>query len=370
MAHALPVVRSYHGESAEPLEAWTGFDAVELFFEAYGPETGRLVVPANAPFLHHTRSMPGGAGVFLEVDARDAGVPHVWTGRFQAPQFGGGSPSVSAQLAGPRSWLENVGVVGTGETAECASAAVRKALQAAKGPTYVRMDEGGYTGMRAPVDLSGQALWPLITALATERGEEPQLEAQPGAVDYMLRWSHPLEAPDLSGRATLIDGRNCVLGQSAHALGAPLTELVATAQSWDVGSEYVTSAAKVIAPVGARLGLRAALHMVATSAIGRSLAGDPVAPMPETTTREALELALQTALVRASIPRILAQINDVDDALWPLMTPGAVVGAQLRDPFGLMQRALVRIRTATFRPTPPRSCALSVELWATEASDA
>jgi len=363
------IVRAYHGESAEFLESWDETDAVEIAFEGYGPETARVVVPRTAPFVHRSRSAPGGTGVFLEIDATGLGVPDVWTGRIEGGQYSGDGADWTAQVAGPRSWIEEIGVAEMGKTRECAAVLVRRAFEAASAPTYCRIDpQSGYVGVGADDTPGGGDLWALATDITAKRGEEVFLVADRGAVGYTLYVRHPLGSPDLSPYCTLRHGDNCTLSSSANNLKRPRAELVGVANSYLAGAGL--QVASVAAPAGARLGLRAALAAPVHSATARALTGTTLAVMsPETPTIAALELELATTLRRAMAPTQAVQLADVDVALWPYMRPGYVVGASLPDPQGYFTRALLRIRTATFRVRPDLACSISGELWALEGQD-
>lgn len=359
-------LRTYHGESGEPIDVWEDVDACEIVFEEYGPKSAKTGLVRGVPALHHSRLMPGGLGAFLEIDARGLGVPDVWLGRIDVPQIGPGA-IVPIGATGPESWLASVGVAPSAESAEPAAWTVRRSIQEARRPTWCRFDAGSaYLGVRTTAVASAQSLWAQIEAYRADRDELPLFIADAGRVRFTVRWAHPLAGSEVQGDVRLVDGENCTLTSSAVGAGMTRDELVAVARSWGAGSGL--QAALVRAPRGAAIGRRGALAAVLQSAqLTGLLAGDVASGLPEIGERDALELALETRLRRLMVPPVLGQIADVDPALWPYCRPGNVLSATLHDPYGLFNRALVRITSATFRPTPPLACSLSVELWDAEA---
>lgn len=365
-------IRAYHGEAAEYIEDWAEYGTVEVTFSAYGPDVARIDVPRTAPFLHHTRSLPGGVGVFLEIDGRDFGVPDVWLGRMLAPQFDGDGAAVALSLKGPEEWLSRIGTPLSGATSAPSAAVVASAIQASRVQTHLVMDAAsGSRWSRVPVDLSGESLWALMTALAEQRGEEFWLAPRSGRVLCDVAWRHPLDSPDRSGEVTLEHGENCTLSSSALAVGMPLSEAVGIASSYAEGAEV--AAALVKAPPAARLGLRDALTAALSSLTVRRLAGvgtSQAIPAPEITSQAALEAMLEATLRREMVATCAVQVADIDMDLWPHLRPGTLLGAMFPDPFGLFEDAVVRVRTATFALAPTLSASISGELWAIGAAHA
>lgn len=366
-------VRAYHGEGGEYLEDWPGLGTVEITFSQFGPDTARVEAPRTARYLHHTRSMPGGVGVFLEVDGRGLGVPDVWTGRMQTPQFDGESPGVALPLKGPEEWLSRIGVPMVGATAAPSADIVRGVLDAARAQTWIRMGSASSTRWsRVPFDLSGQAIWALMTALAEQRGEEFWMTPRAGSVLFDVDWRHPLDAPDASDRVTLEHGYNCTLSSSALNTGLPLSDAVGVALSRGEGAEV--AAALVKAPPASRLGLHDALTASLSSLTVRRLAGvgtSGAIPAPEITSQQALEAMLEATLRRELSATATIQVQDVDPALWPWLRPGTLVGTRMPwpvDPFGLFEAAIGRIRTATFSLAPTLGCSLSLDLWSLDGA--
>lgn len=364
-----PTIRAYHGESGEPLEVWTDFGTVEVSFSRTGPDTAKIDVPRTAPYLHHRRSMPGGVGVFLEVDGRAMGAPDIWTGRLLSPQFSGDGETVSLSLKGPEEWLSRIGVPVVGRHTAPAAAIVQDAIQACPAATWLseRVQVGsGYAAI--PHETSGEALWPLMSGLAEARGEEFRLVARPGTVLFDLHWGHPLGAVDASAEVVLVHGKNCSLSSSAILAGLPLSELVGVALSFGEGAD-VSGALVKSAPVS-RWGRSNALTAALSSTSVRRLAGSGAAsealPAPELTSEQALIAMLETTLRREMVATATAQIQDVEPDLWRHLSPGTLVSCRLPDPSGLFSAAVARIRTATFRLAPELGCSLSLELWRLE----
>jgi len=361
-------VRAYHGEAGDYIEDWPGLGVVEITFSQYGPDVAHVEAPRTARYLHHTRSMPGGVGVFVEVDGRGLGVPDVWTGRMQTPQFDGESPGIPLPLKGPEEWLSRIGVPLAGTTAAPSADIVRTAIDSARVPTWLRMGTGSPTRWsRVPFDLTGQTFWAIMTALAEQRGEEFWMAPRAGSVLFDVDWRHPLDAPDASGQVTLEHGYNCSLSSSALNAGLPLQDAVGVALSLGEGAEV--AAALVKAPPTARLGLRDALTASLSSLTVRRLAGvgtSGAIPAPEITSQQALEAMLEATLRRELSATATIQVQDVDPALWPWLRPGTLVGTRMPwpvDPTGLFEAAIARIRTATFSLAPTLGCSLSLDLW-------
>lgn len=364
-----PKIQAYNGESGEPIEVWNEVGSVEVSFGQTGPDTAGVDVPRTAPYLHHRRSMPGGVGVFLEVDGRALGVPEVWTGRMLAPQFSGDAPSVGLGLKGPEEWLSGIGVPVQGSHTRPAAGIVQEAIQACPAQTWLAPTVQAVTALSSiPYETSGEAMWPLMTGLAEQRGEEFRLVARPGRVLFDVYWGHPLGAPDHSAEVMLVHGKNCTLSSSAIQSGLPLSELIGVALSYGQGADIAGALVKT-SPT-ARWGRSNALTAAMSSTSVRRLAGSGAAsealPAPEMTSEAALTAMLEATLRRESVATATAQIQDVDPALWPMILTGALVSTRLPDPFGLFTAAVARIRTATFRLAPDLACSLSLELWRLE----
>lgn len=364
-----PTIRTYHGESGEPLEEWTDFGVVEVSFALTGPDAAKIDVPRTAPYLHHRRSMPGGVGVFLEVDGRDLGAPDIWTGRLLSPQFSGDGETVGLSLKGPEEWLSRIGVPVVGRHTAPASAIVQGAIQSCPAQTWLAPTVQVGSGLAAiPYETSGEALWPLMVGLAEARGEEFRLVARRGEVYFDLHWGHPLGAVDASAEAILVHGKNCSLSSSAILAGLPLSELVGVALSFGEGAD-VSGALVKSAPVS-RWGRSSALTAALSSTSVRRLAGSGAAsealPAPELTSEQALIAMLETTLRREMVATATAQIQDVEPDLWQHLSPGTLVSCRLPDPSGLFSAAVARVRTTTFRLAPDIACSLSLELWRLE----
>lgn len=365
------VVRAYHGEAGEYLEDWRGFGAVEVTFGPYGPTDARIEVDRHRSYLHHTRSMPGGVGVLLEIDGTGLGAP-LWSGRMVAPQFDGDGPAVALGLKGPEEWLSRIGVPMVGATARPAADIAREAIETCRVPTWIVPPPAGASTRwsRVPVDLTGQTIWALLTALAEQRGEEFHLTPRPRSVYFDLDWRHPLDAPETD--VVLEHGRNCTLSSSALSTGLPLSDAVGVALSYGAGDEVVGSLVK--APPTSRLGTRDALTAALSTLTVRKLAGagstSETVPAPEITSQAALDAMVESMLRRSMSLTAVAQVQDVDPRLWPHLRPGVLVPVRLPDPFSLFTSAIARIRTATFALAPTLGCSLSLELWALEASRA
>lgn len=365
------VVRAYHGEAGEYLEDWRGFGAVEVTFGPYGPTDARIEVDRHRPYLHHTRSMPGGVGVLLEIDGTGLGAP-LWTGRMVAPQFDGDGPAVALGLKGPEEWLSRIGVPMVGATARPAADIAREAIETCRVPTWIVPPPAGASTRwsRIPVDLTGQTIWALLTALAEQRGEEFQLTPRPRSVYFDLDWRHPLDSPEAD--IVLEHGRNCTLSSSALSTGLPLSDAVGVALSYGAGDEVV--AALVKAPPTSRLGTRDALTAALSTLTVRKLAGSgstsETVPAPEITSQAALDAMVESMLRRSMSLTAAAQIQDVDQNLWHHLRPGTLVRTRLPDPYGLFSSAVARIVTATFSLAPTLGCSLHLELWSVDSAHA
>jgi len=365
------VIRAYHGEAGEYIEDWSGFGVVEITVGPYGPTDARVEVSRHAPFLHHSRSMPGGVGVLLEIDGTGLGAP-LWTGRMVAPQFDGDGPAVAMGLKGPEEWLSRIGVPMVGATARPAADIAREAIESCRVPTWIiPLPVGASTRWsRVPVDLSGQTIWALLTALAEQRGEEFMLTPRPRSVYFDLDWRHPLDSPEAD--VVLEHGLNCTLSSSALNMGLPLSDAVGVALSYGAGDEVVGSLVK--APPASRIGARDALTAAMSTLTVRRLAGtgstSETVPAPEITSQAALDAMLEAMLRREMVATCAAQVQDVDPRLWLHLRPGVLVRTHFPDPFGLFASAITRIRTATFALAPTLGCSLSLDLWALEASHA
>ncbi len=363
------MIRAYHGESGEPLEVWPDFGSVEVSFTQTVPDSAKIDVPRTAPYLHHRRSMPGGVGVLLEVDGRAQGAPEVWTGRMLAPQFSGDGDSVGLGLKGPEEWLSGIGVPLQGQHTRPAAGIVQEAIQSCPAETWLAPTVQAVTALSSiPYETSGEAMWPLMTGLAEQRGEEFRLVARPGRVLFDVHWGHPLGAPDATAAVVLVHGRNCTLSSSAIRAGLPLSELVGVALSFGEGADVAGALVKT--SPASRWGRSNALTAAMATTAVRRLAGHGSAsealPAPEMTSEAALTAMLAATLRREAVATATAQIQDVDPILWPLLVTGTLVSTRLPDPFGLFTAAVARIRTVTFRLAPELGCSMSLELWQLE----
>lgn len=364
-----PTIRAYHGESGEPLETWDQFGSVEVSFTQTGPDSASIDVPCTAPYLHHRRSMPGGVGVFLEVDGRALGTPEVWTGRMLSPQFSGDGEAVGLSLNGPEEWLSSIGVPIQGRHTRPAAGIVQDAIQSCPAQTWLAPTVQAVTALASvPYETSGEAMWPLMVGLAEGRGEEFRLVVRPGRVFFDVHWGHPLGAPDATAEVVLVHGKNCTLSSSAIRAGLPLSELVGVALSYGQGADV--AGALVKSAPSSRWGRSNALTAAMSTTSVRRLAGSGAAsealPAPEVTSDAALTAMLEATLRHEAVATATAQIQDVDPALWPLLVTGVLVSTRLPDPFGLFSAAVARIRTVTFRLAPELACSLSLELWQLE----
>lgn len=356
-------VRAYDGWSGQYLEDWCDISAVELVFDSHGPEQARLIAPATMPYWHHRRAMPGGRGVYLEIDARDWGLP-IWTGRLVNPQPSSGAAELSAQLAGPRTWLERYHAAVGNPTTEPASRIVYHALEQVRPSPPTRMLlEGAYLGAGGREDLAARSLWELITNLAQNRGEWPYFTALPGVVEYNLEWRHPLGAPDLTGTVTLRDGDNS-RWDALPEVDQKIEELLLVAQSWGIGSRVVGTKARASAVRA--FGRKAALTAVVESAGVQNTTGSTqtVVDAAVPTYQSAL-VATEARLRRLVNSVIPARIEVLDPELWPCLRPGVLVSGRWDDPHGLFARSVVQIETMTVAPLSCQ-CQLSAWLWDVE----
>ncbi len=364
-----PTIRAYHGESGEPLEVWTDFGSVEVSFSQAAPDSAKIDAPRTAPYLHHRRSMPGGVGVFLEVDGRALGAPEVWTGRMLSPQFSGDGETVGLNMKGPEEWLSRIGVPLQGRHTGPAAGIVQAAIQACPAQTWLAPTVQAVTALSSvPHETSGEALWPLMVGLAESRGEEFRLVARPGRVFFDVHWGHPLGAPDATADVVLVHGKNCTLSSSAVLAGLPLSELVGVALSYGEGADVAGALVKT-APSsrwGRSNALTAAMATTSVRRLAVSGAASEALPAPEITSEPALTAMLEATLRREMVATATAQVQDVEPALWPYLVTGALVSTRLPDPCGLFTAAVGRIRTVTFRLAPELACSLSLELWRLE----
>lgn len=364
------VVRAYHGDAGEYLEDWRRFGAVEITVGLEGPRDARIEVDRHRPYLHHTRSMPGGVGVLLEIDGAGLGAP-LWTGRAVGHQFDGDGAAVGMGLRGPEEWLSRIGVPMVGATARPAPDISREAIETCRVPTWIVPGGGASTRWsRIPVDLSGQTIWALLAMLAEQRGEEFCLTPRPRQIAFDLDWRHPLDSPEAD--VVLEHGRNCTLSSSALNTGLPLSDAVGVALSYGAGDEVVGSLVK--APPTGRLGTRDALTAALSTLTVRKLAGagstSETVPAPEITSQAALDAMVESMLRRSMSLTAAAQIQDVDQDLWHHLRPGTLVRTRLPDPYGLFSSAVARIVTATFSLAPTLGCALHLDLWSVDGAHA
>lgn len=354
-------VHAFDGWSGQFIEDWYDLGAVELVFEMWGPETARIVAPRHLPFWDRQRCMPGGRGVYLQVDATDLGLP-LWTGRLTSPQPSSTSPDVSAELTGPREWLERYHTALAGPVPWPAATIARAALMAnPPNPPLSYVEAGQHLGTPGDDDTAARPLWELLTTLAEGRGEWFYLTARPMVVAYDLHWWHPLAGDHRAGDVLLVNGVNAEFDPVPDIEGKLDTLLVA-AQAWHAGPRQNGSGARV-SPARA-FGRKAALEALATSLTTRWLTGASQTDAdPTIASRDAALVAAEARLRRLCNSAVPTQVRVLDTALWPALRPGAIVSAQWEDdPHRLFQSCLIQIETVTASPlTGEMNC--SAFLW-------
>lgn len=342
-------VHTFDGWSREPIGDWYDIGECELVYEMWGPETARIVAPARMPYWHRSRSMPGGRGVYVQVDATDYGLP-LWTGRLTNPQSQGFGPDVSAELTGPREWLDRYHTALATRVPWPAATIARAALLAnPPNPPLRFTDSSVHLGLTGDDDTAARPLFELMTSLAQSRGEWFYLTARPFEVAYDLNWWHPLAGDNRAGDVLLVNGINAEF-EPVPDIEGKLDTLLVAAQAWHAGPRQNGSGAR-ISPARA-FGRKAALEALATSLTTRWLTGAAQTDSdPTVATRDGAAVAAEARLRRLCNSAVPTQVRVLDTALWPAIRPGAVVSAQWEDdPLGLFCSSLIQIETVTVAP--------------------
>lgn len=354
-------IHTFDGWSGQPIGDWYDVGECELVYEMWGPETARIQAPARLPYWDRSRCMPGGRGVYVQVDATDMGLP-LWTGRLTAPQASSTSPDVSAELTGPREWLDRYHTALAARVPWPAATIARAALLANPPSPPLRFaDTSPHLGLGGDDDTAARPLWELLTTLAEGRGEWFYLVARPWEVAYDLHWRHPLGGDDHSGDVLLVNGVNAEFDPVPDIEGKLDTLLVA-AQAWHAGPRQAGSGAR-ISPARA-FGRKAALQALTTSLTTRWLTGASQTDAdPTIATRDSAAVAAEARLRRLCSSAVPTQVKVLDTALWPAIRPGTIVSAQWEDdPHGLFTSCLIQIETVTASPfTGEMTC--SAFLW-------
>lgn len=355
------LVHAFDGWSGQFIEDWFDLDAVELVYELWGPETARIAAPRRLPFWDRARSMPGGRGVYVQVDATDLGLP-LWTGRLTGPQASSTSPEVSAELTGPREWLDRYHSALATRVPWPAATIARQALVAnPPNPPLRFVSTTAHLGQGGDDDTAARPLWELLTTLAEARGEWFYLVARPWEVAYDLHWWHPMGGDNRAGDVLLVSGVNAEF-EPVPDIEGKLDTLLVAAQAWHAGPRQNGSGAR-ISPARA-FGRKAALESLATSLTTRWLTGAAQADNdPTVATRDAAQVAAESRLRRLCNSAVPTQVRILDTALWPALRPGTIVSAQWEDdPHGLFNSCLIQIESITASPlTGEMNC--SAFLW-------
>ena len=355
------LVHAFDGWSGQFVEDWYDLGAVELVYEMWGPETARLAGSRRLPFWDRQRCMPGGRGVYLQVDPTDQGLP-LWTGRLTKPQPSSTSPEVSAEVTGPREWVDRYHTALATRVPWPAATIMRQALAASPPNPPLRFsDSFMHLGLGGDDDTAARPMWELMTTLATGRGEWFYLVARPWEVAYDLHWRHPLGGDNRAGDVLLVNGVNAEFDYVPDIEGKIDTLLVA-AQAWHAGPRQNGSGAR-ISPARA-FGRKAALEALTTSLTTRWLTGASQTDSdPTVATRDAAAVAAEARLRLLCNSAVPTQIRVLDTALWPYLRPGTIVSAQWEDdPHRLFQSCLTQIETMTVSPlTGEMNC--SAFLW-------
>lgn len=336
---------AFDGWSGQYIETWYDFSSVELVYEMYGPEQARITAPAAMAYWHHQRCMPGGRGVYLQFDPRGVGLP-IWTGRLTNPQPSGGSLDCSAQIVGPREWMDDYHTALGNPSLAPASKVMRDVLETAGVNPPVRFDyERAHRGPAIKADLAGKSVWETIDGLVRERGEWAVMVAQEGTPEYRLEWRHALGGDNLTGLVTLEHGVNSEW-DAVPDIEGKIDELLVVGQSWNLGNRNYGARAR-ISPARA-FGRRAALEAVVSSAALSNLTGQTQTEVSLTqTSRDAAQIAIESRLRRLANSALPCRIEITDTGLWPHLRPGVIVSGRWDDPHGLFGRCQVRVETMT-----------------------
>ena len=324
-----------------------------------------MALPRTSDDLAADRLMPGGVGAIWQIDARDVGVPHVWTGRVTGPQWSPGSAAVTVKLDGIEPELAREPVPATNPRSTSAGALVRDVVTSRT--VLPRIEIGTIAeGSAAEMAVEGMSVADLLQILAADRGEHYYRTALPGCVAVVLDWLTSPVRRDLTDQVALVEGQTCEPDMALST--APTTaELLGVASSLAAGREAIASSAA--APGGPVLGRKAALEAEITSVIAQQVLGTAAVELrPDLPTRAALELALRSRLQAVLAPVVAASCQITDTDLWHLQPGNLVLTRWPSEPTGLFASAVARIRTVTYSVCDPLGMTASLELWALEES--
>lgn len=354
---------AYAHSSGAMTRTWQDLAPFDIAFGAAGPMASTITHDSGAAAVTLSALIPDGNPILLEVDARQLGVPDVWLGRATQWSEDVTAGTFTVSLAGPESWLSQLGIQSMSLRRDAAGSLVREIVAQHPGPH--RLEIGTINrGAIVETQLSGSSLWSMMQDLASRTGEEPVLTALPGEARLRLDWRDPFDVPDARRAVTLIEGRTVGQVQLGGNLAASPAELVGVAQS-TLQTNRGRSAA-VAWPGRPALGKRAALATAMRTRTAQQLAGGPVTLAVDSPGYDQLVRQL-TSELRRRRPTGGGTAVVLDTALYPYMRPRTLVSASLSDSLGIYRRAVAQIRTVTWSLSASvvDRCTISFELWST-----
>lgn len=362
-------VRVYHGWTRRYLGDLTGLGIIEMSFDQHGPAEARLEGPRGMPQWTIDRIAPGARGVYIEIDARAAGIPDVWLGQATLPQDRSGSP-VTIQCLGPEVWLSEIGVASQEIVTRPAGAIIEREIARSDVDSGLVIGSALHHGGVGEFDLAGHSVWSLLTDLEDDRLERFYLRAIPGQAKLQLTWTDRLDARDNTG-FTLTPENLADDYQVAARLDTKVLSVAGIANSQEWGSQQ--NAAAVAVQGSAALGLLAGLASTGLAAQASRVTGQgPTAIASHVPGLNAMRSILESEAKRrrtatGSLSGRVVGTARVD--LWGKVVPNDLISARLPDDaLGLFRNSVGQLTSVSYSLGQEAAMAISAELWALESA--
>lgn len=361
-------VRIYHGWTRAYLGDLTDLGAVEMAFDQHGPASARVEGPRGLPQWTIERVAPGSRGVFVEIDARAAGIPEVWLGMALLPQDRPGSP-VTLQCVGPEAWLDAIGVASQEIVTRPAGAIVARELLRSDVDHGLIASQELHHGGVGEFDMAGHSLWSLMTDLEDGRLERFYLKAIPGTARLQVFWRDRMDARD--NTSMILSPENLADDyQVAARLDTEVLSIAGVANSYEWGSR--NSAAAVAVQGAAVVGLLPGLSALTLAATAARLTGQgPTALASHVPGLNALRQQLESEAKRrrTATGTLSGRVVGTQGAdMWGRITPNDLISARLPDDsLGLFRNAIGQLTSVSYGLGLETLMAISAELWSLES---
>lgn len=345
----MATVNTYDGTGGGYIETWDHVGDIDLAITERGFTQGSVTLPRSSPHLDGNRIAPNGVGAFVEIDARDEGVPDVCVGyvdTYSADSEGSGD--VTVNIVGPATWLDEETVGALQDREGNPWSIMYTALAEHPNNLWLEMGTGRDFGRGQTVRLSGQSIIGLADQLAEDSGAAYRIAAKGGGPMHVFSWGAPVR--DRTGYATLYDtgdNANCAW-DAAYRFRRQAGEMALAVQSFRRGKSEVTTAS-----------MRAPTHTIGVASAVLKMAQDPYLTLvaqsgqtelrPDIRSDQAAVSALRQIASRYIRPDLVARVIVTDTTLWGDVQAGDLVATRWeRDPSGWYADAIAYVFDSSY----------------------